>query len=131
MRPGGAEGERIRYQLTRVPFPTRGLVGFGIRQLMKTGVGGEVALGSLHSKIEIAMALIGDQPEAGVTERLDDKRPDGLVLGRYLDRESGAARYAATSLVKTRQGTLEIFVTRCASEARSRELMVAAMAPYV
>lgn len=129
--PGGADSERIRYQLTGVPFPTSGLLGFGIRQLMKTGVGGEVALGSLHSKLEFAMALIGEQPEAGVTERLDAEKPDGLVLGHYLERTSAARRYAAMSLVKTKEGTLEIFVTRCATEDRARELMRAAMAPYV
>ena len=67
-------------------------------------------------------------PEAGVTERLDEKKPEGLVLGRYLDRKSGATQYAAMSLVTTRQGTLEIFVTRCPTEDRSRELMRAAMA---
>lgn len=128
--PNGEEDERIRYQLTGAPFPTSGVLGFGIRQLMKTGVGGEVALGGLHSRIELAMALVGSEPEAGLTERLDDKRPDGLVLGRYKDRKTNAVQYAAMSLLKTKQGTLEIFVTRCASEDRARELMRAAMALY-
>jgi hypothetical protein len=53
------------------------------------------------------------------------------VLGRYVDRKSRATQFAAMSLVKTRLGTLEIFVTRCATEDWNRELMRAAITPYV
>lgn len=122
---------RIRYQLSGVPIKGKGLSAWAMRQVLKSGAGDEVALGSLHSKIQFALMLVGTEPEAGLTERLSDDKPDGLVLGRYRDKDSGAQKYAAMALVKTQQGLIEIFVTECETEAAARELAGAAMAPYV
>ena len=67
----GAGGERIRYRLTNVRFPSGGLIGFATRMVLRTGVGDEVALGSLHTRLATALALIGGNPEAGMPERID------------------------------------------------------------
>jgi hypothetical protein len=122
---------RIRYQRARVQFPSNGLVGFLTRQALKSGIGDEVALGSLHTRIEAALMLIGGEPEAGLTERLDERKPNGLVLGRYKDRDTDAEKYGAMALVKARQGMIEILVTECETESRAREVVGVALAPYL
>jgi hypothetical protein len=122
---------RIRYQRTGVQFPSSGLVGFLTREALKSGIGDEVALGSLHTRIKTALMLVGSEPEAGLTERLDKRKPNGLVLGRYKDRDTNAEKYGAMALVKARQGRIEILVTECETESRAREVVGAALAPYV
>lgn len=121
---------RIRYQVTGTRFRSGGLVGFGVRQVLKTGVGDEVTLGSLHTRLSFALLMVGQEPEVGTIERTDEKKPNGLALGRYRDKQSGETRYGAIGLVKGEPGLIEILVTECDSEARSRELIGAAMAPY-
>lgn len=128
----GAGGvPRIRYQLTGTQFRSGGLIGFATRQVLKAGIGDEVALGSLHHRLEVAMMLAGAQPQAGVVERLDSHPLAGLVLGRYADHKTSAARYAAMALVKSRPGLIEILVTECDTERESRDLVTAAMEPYL
>lgn len=126
-----AGGERIRYRLTKVSFPSGGLIGFLTRRVLSSGVGDEVALGSLHSRLATALALIGGSPEAGMPERIGRGPASGLVLGRYVDRASGATRYGAMALVKGKPGMVEILVTECASEESSRRLAQAALEPYL
>ena len=58
------------------------LVGFGTRQVLKTGAGDEAALGSLHTRLSFALLLVGKDPDVGTIERTDPKKPDGLALGR-------------------------------------------------
>jgi hypothetical protein len=74
--------------------------------------------------------MVGQQPEAGVPERLDQGPAAGFVLGRYQDAKSGETRYAAMGLVKRKPGLVEILVTECATEQASRELVMTAMEPY-
>ena len=121
---------RIRYQISGIPFRGRGLGAWAMRQVMNAGAGDEVALGSLHSRLATALALVGGDPEVGMTQRLDDNRPDGFVLGRYKDRTSGAARFGAMALVKSKAGLIEVLVTECETEDAARDLAGAAMAPY-
>ena len=121
---------RIRYQLTGARSRAGGPVGFGIRQLLKTGVGDEVALGSLHTRLSFALLLVGKDPEVGTIERTDPGKTDGLALGRYKDKTSGETRFAAMALVKGDPGLIEILVTECETEQLSRDLIRAAMAPY-
>lgn len=122
---------RIRYQLVGMDFRTKGIGAFLMKQAMTRGIGDEVTLGSLHSKLAMALMLVGVQPETGIVERLDDHPLAGIVLGRYLDGKTNAPRYGAMGLVKSRPGLLEIFVSECDSEAQSRELINAALAPYL
>lgn len=128
----GAGGvPRIRYQIVGMDFRTKGVAAFVMKQVMTRGIGDEVTLGSLHSKLEMALMLIGLQPEAGMVERFEDQQLAGLVLGRYLDRKTNAQRFGAMGLVKSKPGLVEIFVSECDSEAQSRELINAALAPYL
>ena len=127
--PGGIP--RIRYQLTNVEFRSGGIAGFAVRQVLKRGIGDEVALGSLHTKLSTALMLVGEMPETGLVERLDNHALAGLVLGRYVDRKSNGPRYGAMALVKSNPGLIEIFVNECDSEAESREVINAAMGPYL
>ena len=127
--PGGVP--RIRYQLGGVEFRSGGIAGFAVRQVLKRGVGDEVALGSLHTKLSMALMLVGDMPEAGSVERFENHPLAGLVLGRYVDRETKRQRYGAMGLVKAEPGLVEILVTECDNEAASRELIGAALAPYL
>lgn len=126
---GGAP--RIRYQVAAMPFKGKGIGSWAMRQLMKAGAGDEVALGSLHSKIQFALMLVGTEPEAGLTERLDPDKPNGYVLGRYKDRTTNAQKYGAMALFKARPGLIEILVTECDSEQTAKELIGAAMAPFL
>ena len=128
---GPGEVPRIRYQLTGVRFPSGGLVGFAMRQVLKTGVGDEVALGGLHSRLSFALMMVGDQPESGVVERLGDRSPNGFALGRYRGRPSGDTKFGGMALLKAAPGMVEILVTECDTEERARELINAAMAPYL
>lgn len=125
---GGAP--RIRYQIVGMSFRTKGIAGFAMKQIMTRGIGDEVTLGSLHSKLEMAMTLVGAQPEAGVVERLETHPLAGLVLGRYVNKDA-QPRYAAMALVKIKPGLVEIFVSECDSEAAGRELIDAALAVYL
>jgi hypothetical protein len=127
----GTNGERIRYRLTQVSFPSGGLIGFATRLVLRTGVGDEVALGGLHHRLSTALMMVGDRPEAGMPERLREESAAGLVLGRYLDRESRATRYGAMALVKGKPGMVEILVTECDSEDVCRRLVHAAVTPYL
>lgn len=128
----GVDGvPRIRYQLVGMNFRTKGIAAFVMKQAMTRGIGDEVTLGSLHSKLATALMLIGNEPETGIVERRDDHSLAGVVLGRYLDRKTATARYGAMGLVKGKAGLLEIFVSECDSEAQSRELVNAALAPYL
>jgi hypothetical protein len=127
--PGGVP--RIRYQLENVEFRSGGIAGFAVRQVLKRGIGDEVALGSLHTKLSTALMLVGLRPETGIVERFDSHALAGLVLGRYLDRDSNKQRYGAMGLVKSPEGLVEILVTESDSEASCRELVNAAMAPYL
>lgn len=122
---------RIRYQVAGIPFRGKGIAAWAMRQVMKSGAGDEVALGSLHTRIGYALMMVGDEPEPGLTERLDPDRPDGLVLGRYKDRDTKAQKYAAMALVKSKPGLIEILVTECDSEQAARDLARAALAPYL
>ncbi len=127
----GVAGERIRYRLTNVSFPSGGLIGFATRMVLRTGAGDEVALGSLHTRLSMALMMVGDKPEAGVPERIERGPAAGLVLGRYFDRASRAIRYGAMALVKSKPGIVEILVTECDSEESSRRLAHAALEPYL
>lgn len=122
---------RIRYQVAGIPFRGKGIGAWAMRQVMSSGAGDEVALGSLHTRIGYALMMVGSEPEPGLVERLDPDRPNGLVLGRYKDRDTSAMRFAAMALVKSKPGLIEILVTECESEERARELIGAAMAPYL
>ena len=122
---------RIRYQLVGMEFRTKGIAAFVMKQAMTRGIGDEVTLGSLHSKLAMALMLVGVQPETGIVERLDSHPLAGIVLGRYLDRKTNTPRYGAMGLVKSKPGLLEIFVSECDSEPESRELIKAALAPYL
>lgn len=102
-----------------------------MRQVLKRGIGDDVALGSLHTKLSTALMLVGAMPKTGIVERLDGHPLAGLVLGRYVDNKSNEQRYGAMGLVKARPGLVEILVTECDSEAASRELINAALAPYL
>ena len=128
---GGGGVPRIRYQLTGTQFRSGGIIGFATRQVLKTGVGDEVALGSLHTRFSFALLMVGVQPEVGVIERIEQRPAAALVLGRYLDRNSNATRYGAMALVKGSPGMIEILVTECDSEDISRQLVQAAMQPYL
>lgn len=128
--PGGVP--RIRYQLHQgVQFPTTGVIGFAARQVMKRGMGDEVLIGSLHSRLEMALMLIGQMPEVGLTERLESHPTAALVLGRYLNQKTDAQRYAAMALVKGRPGMVEVFASECDTESAARELIGRAMEPYL
>lgn len=127
--PGGVP--RIRYQLRSAEFRSGGIAGFAVRQVLKRGIGDEVALGSLHTKLSTALMLVGVQPETGIVERFDSHPLAGLVLGRYLDRDSNAQRYGAMGLVKSPHGLFEVLVTECDSEASCRDLVNAALTPYL
>jgi hypothetical protein len=127
--PGGVP--RIRYQLRAVEFRSGGIAGFAVRQVLKRGIGDEVALGSLHTKLSMALMLIGDAPETGLVQRFDNHPLAGLVLGRYVDRKTGAPRFGAMAVVKAKPGLVEIFVNECGSEDESRALVNAAMGPYL
>ena len=122
---------RVRYQLTGTQFRSGGVIGFATRQVLKTGVGDEVALGSLHTRCSFALLMVGVQPEVGVIERTKQHPAAAVVLGRYLDRSSSATRYGAMALVKGSPGMIEILVTECDSEDASRQLVQAAMQPYL
>jgi hypothetical protein len=128
---GPAGVPRIRYQVRSVEFRSGGIAGFAVRQVLKRGIGDEVALGSLHTKLSTALLLIGATPETGLVERLDGHPLAGLALGRYVDPKSNERRYAAMGLVKAQPGLIEILVTECDSEAATRELINAALAPYL
>jgi hypothetical protein len=127
--PGGAP--RIRYQLTGIKFRSGGLIGFATRQVLKTGAGHEVTLGSLHTRLSLALIMVGDHVEAGSVERFEHPPSAALVLGRYFDRNSGLERYGAIALVKGAPGMIEILVTECDTAAESREVINAALAPYL
>ena len=127
--PGGVP--RIRYQLRNVEFRSGGIAGFAVRQALKRGIGDEVALGSLHTKLSTALMLVGATPETGLVERFDTHPLAGLVLGRYRDGTTKEQRYGAMGLVKARLGLVDILVTECDSEAASRELINAALGPYL
>jgi hypothetical protein len=75
--------------------------------------------------------MVGDQPETGAVERLDDQKPNGFVLGRYRDRKSGDTKFGGMALLKAAPGIVKILVTECDTEQISRELTYAAMAPYL
>lgn len=122
---------RIRYQVVGMDYRTKGVGGFVMKQVMTRGIGDEVTLGSLHSKLEMALMLVGLQPEAGIVERFENHPLGGVVIGRYLDRDTKAPRYGAMGLVKSKPGLVEAFVSECDSEAQSRELINAALAPYL
>ena len=122
---------RIRYQIVGMNYRTKGVAAFVMKQVMTRGIGDEVTLGSLHSKLSMALMLVGAQPETGIVERLDDHPLAGIVMGRYLDRNTNAQRYGAMGLVKAQPGLIEILVTECDTEAASRELINAALAPYL
>ena len=98
---------------------------------MTRGIGDEVTLGSLHSKLSTALMLVGAQPETGIVERLEDHPLAGIVMGRYLDHKTNAQRYGAMGLVKSKPGLVEILVTECDTEAAGRDLINAALAPYL
>lgn len=127
--PGGVP--RIRYQIIGLEFRSPGIIGFAVRQALKRGVGDEVTIGSLHSRLATALALVGGMPETGIVERSDRHPMAALVLGRYLDRKSNAQRYGAMGVVKAKPGMVEVLVTECDSEAASRRLVNAAMEPYL
>ena len=128
--PGGVP--RIRYQVHQgVQFPTTGVIGFAARQVMKRGVGDEVLIGSLHSRLEMALMLVGQMPEVGLTERLESHPTAAMVLGRYLDRKTDAQRYGAMALIKGTAGMVEVLVSECDTEAAARELIGKAMEPYL
>ncbi|HSS62153.1 MAG TPA: hypothetical protein VLK30_11940 [Candidatus Limnocylindrales bacterium] len=128
--PGGVP--RIRYRIHQgVQFRSGGLIGFATRQVLKRGVGDEVLIGSLHTRLATALMLVGVMPEAGLVERLDSHPIAALVVGRYNDHKTEALRYGAMALVRGRPGIVEVLVTECDSEAASRELINAAMAPYL
>jgi hypothetical protein len=122
---------RIRYQVPNAPIGGKSLAGWAMRQVMKSGAGDEVALGSLHTRIGFALMLVGKEPEPGVTERLSAEKPNGFVLGRYKDGNTNAQKYAAMALVKSKPGLIEILVTECDTEQAARTLIGAAMAPYL
>ena len=122
---------RIRYQIVGMSFRTKGIAGFAMKQMMTRGFGDEATLGSLHSKLAMALMLVGAMPETGIVERLDNHPLAGVVMGRYLDRQTNAQRYGAMGLVKAQPGLVEILVTECDTEADSRELVNAAMGPYL
>lgn len=122
---------RIRYQLTGVQFRSGGLIGFATRQVLKTGVGDEVALGSLHGRLEMALLMVGGQGEVGIVERIENQPAAGFVLGRYLDQRSETARFAAMALIKAQPGMIEVLVTECDDEDTARRLINAALALYL
>ncbi|HKC20651.1 MAG TPA: hypothetical protein VKE27_13590 [Candidatus Dormibacteraeota bacterium] len=122
---------RIRYQIVGMSLRTKGVAAFVVKQVMTRGIGDEVTLGSLHSKLEMALMLAGQQPETGLVERFGNHPLAGLVLGRYLDRQTNTPRYGAMGLVKSQPGLVEVFVSECDSEAQSRELVNAALGPYL
>jgi hypothetical protein len=122
---------RIRYQIVGMDFRTKGVAAFVMKQVMTRGIGDEVTLGSLHSRLEMALMLVGPRPETGIVERFDHHPLAGLVLGRYLDRRTSTPRYGAMGLVKSKPGLVEVFVSECDSEAQSRELVEAALGPYL
>ena len=74
--------------------------------------------------------MVGSEPETGIVKRLDEKKPNGIVLGRYLNK-TGERRYGAMALVKGAPGLIEILVTECDSEESSRGVIDAAIAPYL
>jgi hypothetical protein len=121
---------RIRYQLTGTQFRSGGLPGLITRQGLRTGVGDEVALGGLHTRLGFALLMVGSEPEAGMTVRLDERKPNGRVLGRYLDK-AGQRKFGAMALVRSDPGLIEILVTECDSEDRAREVIDAALATYL
>jgi hypothetical protein len=121
---------RIRHQLTGTQFRSGGLAGLITRQVVKGGVGDEAALGGLHTRLELALLMVGSEPEAGLTVRLDERRPNGRVLGRYLDK-AGERKFGAMALVRSDPGLIEILVTECDSEDHAREVIDAAIATYV
>ena len=128
---GPAGVPRIRYQLTGTQFRSGGIIGFATRQVLKTGVGDEVTLGSLHTRLSFALLMVGVQPEVGVIERIEQHPSAALILGRYLDRNTNAMRHGAMALVKGPPGMVEILVTECATEDASRQVVQAAMQPYL
>jgi hypothetical protein len=122
---------RIRYQIPRAPIQGKGVAAWAMRQVMKSGAGEEVALGSLHTRIGFALMMVGKEPEPGLTERLSPDKPTGFVLGRYKDTNTDELKYGAMALVKSKPGLIEILVTECTTEQGARDLIGAAMAPYL
>jgi len=128
----GAGGvPRLRYQISGVEFRSGGLAGFAVRQVLKRGVGDEVAIGSLHSRLSMALMLVGQQPETGIVERLESRTAAATVMGRYKDSKAETLRYGAMGLVRAAPGMIEILATECDSEAAARELITAALSPYL
>ena len=127
----GPAREVIRYQRTEVRFPSGGVVGMAVRMVLRAGVGDEVALGGLSNRLATALMMLGTMPEAGLPERLDRQSPAAFVLGRYQSGKAGAQRFGAMALFRTGAGMVEILVSECETEARAREVVGQAMAPYL